>query len=680
MLNVIPILFLLTSMQGKAMNNIQQETPEQKNARMQWWREARFGLFIHWGLYAIPGGQWKDETSHGEWIRETARIPLDEYKQFLHQFNPINFNASEWVSIAKQAGMKYIVITSKHHDGFALFDSKVSDFDVMSTPFQRDIMKELAEEARKQELKICWYHSIMDWNHPDYLPRRSWENRSTEGADFNRFVSFLRVQVTELLTNYGEIGVMWFDGEWEQTWNHTYGKQLYELCRSLQPNVIVNNRVDVGREGMGGMTKNPTLAGDFGTPEQEVPATGLPGMDWETCMTMNNHWGYNKFDNNYKSTKQLIRILVDVVSKGGNFLLNVGPTADGRFPEESIKKLKEIGDWMQINGEAIYKTTQSPFKKLDWGRCTVGKRNGTTVLYLHVFDVPQNRRLHIPGLSNTPKTAYRLADKQNYLTFEKIEDAIIITLPDTQFDENCEVIVLEIEGEPVVYTPPSIQTPSYTFYKPITVNINSQNYAEIHYTFDGTEPSETSPIFKQPITITETTVIKARCYKNGKPVSPTETVTLTKAKLLSATKISDAYPRLICKIYEGDWNTLPDFSNLTSFRETLAEKIFVPEYEKKEYEGRKYMGYIFVHEDDVYEFALTSDDGAKLYINDKLVINNDGLHVATTKNGFIALEKGMHNITVDWFNKTGIADLKLEWTQLGGQLQEVSPNNLFHSK
>lgn len=680
MLNIIFMFFMLTATQGEAMNNTQQETPEQKNVRMQWWREARFGLFIHWGLYAIPGGQWKDETHHGEWIRETARIPLDEYKQFLHQFNPINFNAEEWVSIAKQAGMKYIVITSKHHDGFALFDSKVSDFDVMSTPFQRDIMKELAEETRKQGLKICWYHSIMDWNHPDYLPRRSWEERSAEGADFNRFVSFLRAQVTELLTNYGEIGVMWFDGEWEQTWNHTYGKQIYELCRNLQPNVIVNNRVDVGREGMGGLTKDPTLAGDFGTPEQEVPATGLPGMDWETCMTMNNHWGYNKFDNNYKSTQQLIRILVDVVSKGGNFLLNVGPTADGRFPEESIKRLREIGEWMHINGDAIYKTTQSPFKKLEWGRCTVGKRNGITVLYLHVFDVPQNGKLHIPGLSNTPKTAYRLADKQTYLSFQRVEDAIVITLPDTKFDENCEVIALEIESEPVVYTPPSIQVTSYTFHKPITVNINSQHDSEIHYTLDGTEPNENSPVFKQPITITETAIIKARCYKNGKPVSPAETVTLTKAELHPATKISDAYPRLICTIYEGNWNTLPDFSNLTSFRETLAEKIFVPEHEKKEYEGRRYTGYIFVHEDDVYEFALTSDDGARLYINDKLVVNNDGLHVAVTKNGFIALEKGMHKITIDWFNKTGAADLKLEWTQLGGQLQEVSPNNLFHSK
>ncbi|MBN1155154.1 alpha-L-fucosidase, partial [candidate division KSB1 bacterium] len=279
-----------------------------KDERMAWWRDARFGMFIHWGLYAIPAGEWNGETGHGEWIRSTAEIPIDTYDQFIHQFNPEKFNADEWVALAKETGMKYIVITSKHHDGFCLFDSKYTDFDVMSTPFQRDIMSEIAEACRKQDIKICWYHSIMDWHHPDYLPRREWEtDRSTEGADFGRFIQYMKNQLKELVHNYGEIGVLWFDGEWESTWNREYGRDLYNYVRGLQPNIIINNRVGASRSGMEGFAKGEEGAGDFGTPEQQIPAKGIPGVDWETCMTMNDHWGYNKNDHNWKSTEDLIR-------------------------------------------------------------------------------------------------------------------------------------------------------------------------------------------------------------------------------------------------------------------------------------------------------------------------------------------------------------------------------------
>jgi len=342
----------------------QSETPEQHDARMQWWREARFGLFIHWGLYAIPAGEWKGKTEYGEWIRSTAEIPLEEYDKFVAQFNPAKFNADEWVRMAKDAGMKYIVITSKHHDGFSLFDSKQTDFDVMATPFQRDILKELSEACRKAGIKMCWYHSIMDWHHPDYLPRREWEkNRMAQGANFDRYVNYMKTQLKELLTNYGEIGVLWFDGEWESTWNSNYGIDLYKYVRSLQSDVIINNRVGAARAGMEGFTKAGEFAGDFGTPEQQIPATGLPGVDWETCMTMNDHWGYNKNNHNWKSTKQLIQMLTDIASKGGNYLLNVGPTSEGLFPQPSIDRLREIGQWMKIYGEAIYEVLVKSHQK-----------------------------------------------------------------------------------------------------------------------------------------------------------------------------------------------------------------------------------------------------------------------------------------------------------------------------
>ncbi|MBW8325089.1 MAG: alpha-L-fucosidase [Prolixibacteraceae bacterium] len=421
--------------------------------RMDWWREARFGLFIHWGLYSIPAGEWKGRTDHAEWIRESAQIPLEQYDEFVSQFNPVNFNADEWVAMAKNAGMKYIVITSKHHDGFCLFDSKETDFDVMSTPFKRDILKELSDACAKQGITLCFYHSIMDWHHPDYLPRRNWEtSRPAEGANMDSYVSHMKKQLKELLTNYGKIGVIWFDGEWEDTWTHDRGKDLYNYLRKLSPDLIINNRVDKGRSGMAGLTKDSTYFGDFGTPEQEIPLTGLPGVDWESCMTVNDHWGYNKNDQNWKSSEDLVHKLIDIASKGGNFLLNVGPTSEGVIPQASVDRLKDMGDWMKENGEAIYETQVSPFEKLDWGRCTQKEDGKNTVLYLHVFDWPNDGKLVIPGLQNKVVEAYALKDKSKAeLDVEKTDDkTITVDVNNVDQSKYATVIVLEIKGKPVV--------------------------------------------------------------------------------------------------------------------------------------------------------------------------------------------------------------------------------------
>jgi len=393
LLPALLLMLLFISCNPKKVDYLQ-ETKADKDVRMEWWREARFGMFIHWGLYAVPAGEWKGQTNHAEWIRESARIPLKEYDNFVGQFNPVKFNADDWVKMAREAGMKYIVITSKHHDGFGLFDSRQTKFDIMSTPFKRDVLKELSVACEKQGMTFCFYHSIMDWHHPDYLPRRSWEtDRPVAGADFNRYRTYMKAQLKELLTGYGKLGVLWFDGEWENTWTSEYGKDLYNYVRNLQPDIIVNNRVTVGRSGMAGMTGEGEFAGDFGTPEQEIPATGIPGTDWESCMTMNDHWGYNKNDKNFKSAREMLRMLADIASKGGNYLLNIGPTADGVFPQESIDRLKEIGNWMKTNGEAIYGTQASPFKSLSWGRCTQKQLTGGARLYLHVFDWPADRKI-----------------------------------------------------------------------------------------------------------------------------------------------------------------------------------------------------------------------------------------------------------------------------------------------
>lgn len=406
------------------------ETPQQRDDRMQWWRDARFGMFIHFGLYAIPAGEWKGTKTGGagEWIMHDLKIPPDEYAPLAQQFNPTKFNAKQWAEIAKDAGMKYIVITSKHHDGFALFDSKFSDYDVTNTPFKRDIMKELSQATRAEGLTMCWYHSILDWHVPG----------AQDEAGFPNYEKQLRGQVAELLTNYGPIGVMWFDGEWVKPWNDERGESLYKLCRSIQPDTIVNNRVGKQRAGMGGFTKAGGFTGDYATPEQQIPDTVPSGTDWETCMTMNDTWGFKTQDHNFKSTQTLIRDLIDVASKNGNFLLNVGPKADGTIPQESVDRLHEMGQWMRVNGDAIYGTSGTPMPKLTWGRATT-KRNK---VYLHLFDPPADRLLPVP-IKTRPTRAYWLADDRQSLKFASNPQGLLIDMGNVSLDPNATVMVLE---------------------------------------------------------------------------------------------------------------------------------------------------------------------------------------------------------------------------------------------
>lgn len=421
-----------------------------KEERMEWWREARFGMFIHWGLYAIPAGEWsgKQIAGIGEWIMERADIPVSEYEKLAGQFNPVKFDADEWVRIAKNAGMKYIVITSKHHDGFCLWDSKVSDYDIMdASPFKRDILKELSKACKRHKIKLCFYHSIMDWHHPDaqapFYP--NYNDRNRTNPNFASYVeSYMKPQLKELIDNYGPLGVLWFDGEWIKDWTEPQGKNLYNYVLSLQPDIIINNRVGKGRKGMEGLSKGEDYAGDFGTPEQQIPAKGLPGVDWESCMTMNKTWGYKSYDHNWKSTEDLIRKLADIASKGGNFLLNVGPTAEGLIPEPSVERLAAIGEWMKVNSESIYGTTASPIGEVPWGRCTAkpGK------LYLHVFDWPSDGRLAIPGLlEHKVNKAYLLADKKRTrLPLMLVsQNEIMVTVPDEAPDRINSIVVLEIE-------------------------------------------------------------------------------------------------------------------------------------------------------------------------------------------------------------------------------------------
>ena len=304
-----------------------------QDVRMAWFREARFGMFIHFGLYSEAAGLWEGkEVGFGPYFG--FRNPAD-WAPLLKKFNPKHFDADAIVLTAKKAGMKYLIITSKHHDGFCLFDSEYTDFDVMSSPFGRDIIGELSKARDRHGLRFGFYYSIIDLNHTDYLPRPAFDPRPADNANFDRYVAFMKNQLRELLTNYGEIDVVWFDGEWEPTWTHERALDMWDFVQELQPKALINNRIDKGRAGsMKGMNVADHFLGDFGTPELQLPAM-KPGVDWESCQPMNRGgcWGWRKSEGNYYSETELVRQVIRCADMGGNLLLNMGPKDDGTIPQ-----------------------------------------------------------------------------------------------------------------------------------------------------------------------------------------------------------------------------------------------------------------------------------------------------------------------------------------------------------
>ena len=361
--------------------------------RMEWFQEARFGMFIHWGLYAIP--------ARGEWVRSTEQMPEEAYLPFFDEFDPVDYDPKQWARAAKAAGMRYAVLTAKHHDGFCLFDSQLTDFKSTNTKCGRDLVREYLDAFRAEGLKVGLYYSLLDWHHPDYPhfedahhPMRNHPECGNEGRDFGRYLDYMHGQVRELCTNYGRLDVLWFDFSYGEGAKALRGEawrahELVTMVRELQPGIIIDNRLEVSGEGFGSMYEGDPKPwhGDFVSPEQIIPPNGLQDKNggelvWEACATMNNNWGYAALDRFFKPAPMLIKKLVECVSKGGNLLLNVGPDARGNIPPQSLAILEEIGRWMDQNSESIYGCGKAGMAKPDMGRIT---RKGNT-LYYHLFE------------------------------------------------------------------------------------------------------------------------------------------------------------------------------------------------------------------------------------------------------------------------------------------------------
>jgi alpha-L-fucosidase len=427
------------------------ETTEQRDARMAWWRDARFGMFIHWGVYSVPAGTYQGKRigEIGEWIMHNAKIPVADYAKYPSQFTADKFDADQWVSLAEAAGMKYIVITAKHHDGFAMFHTAVDRYNITdATPFHRDPLAELAAACKAHGIKLGFYYSqCQDWHHPGGEAFGGHWDPAQNGS-FDDYLKNVAVpQVREILSNYGPVAVLWFDTP-TGAMTPQRAAEFYPLL-ALQPQIVVNNRLGGGFEG------------DTETPEQHIPPQGFPGRDWETCMTINDTWGYKSYDTNFKSTETLIRNLVDIASKGGNYLLNVGPTSEGEIPEPEVQRLEQVGRWLRVNGESIYGTHPTPFgeeaghfsetekdkdgkprwiEAWDW-RCTA--RPGK--LYIHLLKWPAGS-FSLADVTGKVTKAYMLAEPRTALKVSQNGKTFSIDLPAEAPDKIDSVLALETSG------------------------------------------------------------------------------------------------------------------------------------------------------------------------------------------------------------------------------------------
>lgn len=427
------------------VNIVQAKSPLGHDIKMQWWKDARFGIFIHWGLYSALDNELSNLLQNRTgiyaqscWLMATADISKERYEKLAPRFNPVKFNAAAWVDTIKNAGAKYVVITSKHHEGFSMFETKVNNYNIVAgTPYGKDPLKALSNECKMAGIAFGVYYSILDWHHssqevnPNGKNYKKYKYNLMKKDAKAQYVSDMKTQLREIIEQY-DPEILWFDGDWVKWWTTEDGCDLSNYLRSLKPSLIINNRVG----------KREKTDGDFGTPEQKIPDAAL-GYDWETCMTMDKYaWGYNKYDKEFKSSTDLLKNLVDIASKGGNYLLNVGPDAEGVIPKQSVKRLYEIGQWLKVNGDAIYGTSAGPFPQPVWGRYT---KKGN-VVYAHIFDWPKNLQLEIPAQAKLKKAVLLTPKNQVCLKTGKLESQTVIYLPKKAPFKTISVVILEFEN------------------------------------------------------------------------------------------------------------------------------------------------------------------------------------------------------------------------------------------
>jgi alpha-L-fucosidase len=661
---------------------------------MQWWRDARFGMFIHWGLYSEAGGVWKGAFLPGwsEWMLNRLKIPPAEYQaELMPRFDPVDFDAAAWVRAARDAGMGYMVVTTKHHEGFAIWDSDASDLDVAATRFGkpvadggrgRDPLKELADAAAAERMPLGLYYSLLDWAHPDYLPRRPWESRSAEGADYSRYTDFMSAQVRELLGGeYGRVAILWGDGDWEHGMAEHRSDAIVAMARALQPGILVNDRW--------------AQPGDYATPENAIPEAGL-ARPWETCMTLNDLWGYARDDDNVKLASTVTRMLVECVSKDGNFLLNVGPTGRGMIDGRTLGVLREVGQWMHTYGESVRGCGAAPLPTPNWGRITWRtSADGSATAYLHVREGPAGAGtdLRLPGVLDLPSSVRALGEDGDPRAIAERDGADtlirIVADPAPAASGSPPVIAVRWDSAPAIARPPRIIDDVRIFIDSMPVKFDPvSDQCEIRVTLDGSAPNVSSPLASPgrdglpSVTVRDTCSLRAVTFWNGNPVGSETRAELTRVEPLAPIARTDSVPGLAVRLLEGTFDRVPSRESLTG--EGSAWRADVPDVQlpadrPAENFAVLLTGFIEVSRAGIYRFGLSSDDGAILEIDSKVVIDHDGPHGASEKTGDIALGSGRHRISIRFFEATGSEALALRWRPPGtAELSPVPASRLTH--
>ncbi|MDR0686039.1 MAG: alpha-L-fucosidase [Dysgonamonadaceae bacterium] len=450
------LITINVSSQEKKTPGWAKESSEQKITRMEWWTNDRFGMFIHWGLYALPARQ--------EWVQHNERIPKTDYRKYFEHFNPDLYDPADWAKKAKKAGMKYVVVTTKHHEGFCMFDTKYTDYKITNTPYRKDAIKPLVDAFRAEGLRIGFYYSLIDWHHPEFTldpihpecPRAKnvrgdrfvmdtiAANELNKKRDIKKYQQYMKNQLTELLSNYGQIDELFLDFSYSDKGHKEWDSEgLLKIIRSLQPQIIVNDRLDLNDTNWGY---------DYVTPEQTMPdkweTRKNPETDeqvrvpWETCQTFSGSWGYNRDETSWKTDRQLIAMLIEVVSKGGNLLLNVGPTARGTFDSRANERLEGLGRWMEVNSRSIYNCTQAPEEFPRPANTMLTYNPKAKILYIHVLNWPTFRTLKMENFRDKIKYAQILNDGSEIYLRSKNENDVELSLPLAQ--PATEIPVIEV--------------------------------------------------------------------------------------------------------------------------------------------------------------------------------------------------------------------------------------------